>query len=195
MLCHKQLKEPKSNNQAVNNQAAMETIYLEYERLIRHFLYKTVCDKEAIADLTHVVLENLFNKVNKLKTYDKDHLAAYVIATTRHVAYNYNKRWYKESALFCVEQADIPSVPYPVTESVVEEEVFRNETIEYCRKEMTKLSEHDQWLLYSKYILQMSNEELAKQANCKPDSIRMKLTRARKAAKKLFNKKDGDGLL
>ena len=42
------------------------------------------------------------------------------------------------------------------------------------------LPPEDRFLLEGKYILQCSNEELAAQLNCKPDSIRMKLYRVRK---------------
>ena len=42
------------------------------------------------------------------------------------------------------------------------------------------MTESDQLLLLGKYTMDMSDTELAQVINCKPSSIRMKLTRARR---------------
>ena len=49
-----------------------------------------------------------------------------------------------------------------------------------------KLPEEDQDLLYRKYIAEQTDDELAAIFHCKKDSIRMKLTRARRKAMKLL---------
>lgn len=43
-----------------------------------------------------------------------------------------------------------------------------------------EMTESDQLLLLGKYTMDMSDTELAQVINCKPSSIRMKLTRARR---------------
>ena len=54
------------------------------------------------------------------------------------------------------------------------------------------LPPEDQFLLEGKYILHCSNEALAEQLNCKPDSIRTKLFRVRKRFLALLQKEDPD---
>ena len=54
------------------------------------------------------------------------------------------------------------------------------------RKIWSKLSEDEQVLLESKYILGYSDADLAVTLKCKPSSIRMKLFRAREKARKLI---------
>lgn len=56
-----------------------------------------------------------------------------------------------------------------------------------------RLSEEHRMLLEGRYILGISDEELAKQLHCKSSSIRMKLTRARRAASQLLiNEESGE---
>ena len=47
---------------------------------------------------------------------------------------------------------------------------------------MEKLSEDDQELLWGKYYFELSDAELADLFGCKPASIRMKLSRAKRRA-------------
>ena len=193
MLYPEQPKQDK--NQKENNRAFMEAVYLRYERLILHCLQNHVCDQQVVQDLLQIVVENLYRKTETLKTFDDDHLIAYVITTARHVAYNYNKRCDKENTLFVAGVASRQQTRNTETGSKVETEVVRNEMIRGYQEVFKALSEHDQWLLYGKYILRLSDEELAQKENCKPASIRMKLTRARRAAKELFEKRGMKDLL
>ena len=54
------------------------------------------------------------------------------------------------------------------------------------------LPEEDQLLLEGKYILGYKDTELADMLGCKKDSIRMKLTRARRRAFQLMTEEEGD---
>ena len=54
------------------------------------------------------------------------------------------------------------------------------------------MSAEDRALLEGKYILGDSDEMLARTLHCKPSSIRMKLTRARRRALKLLEQEGAD---
>ena len=56
-----------------------------------------------------------------------------------------------------------------------------------------QLPEEDLILLEGKYILRCSDSELAEQLHCKPNSIRMKLTRVRRKVFGMMNSGGGDG--
>lgn len=43
------------------------------------------------------------------------------------------------------------------------------------------MREEEKQLLYGKYLMDLSDAELAQMLGCKPSSVRMKLTRARRA--------------
>ena len=53
------------------------------------------------------------------------------------------------------------------------------------------LSERDKLLLLGKYVEGLTTEELAERLNCKPDSIRMLLSRAKKAAREILLHEEG----
>ena len=55
-----------------------------------------------------------------------------------------------------------------------------------------RLSETDQTLLIGRYVMGQTDEELARYVGCKPNSVRMKLTRARERVKKLMREDDED---
>ena len=63
-----------------------------------------------------------------------------------------------------------------------EEVVLMKESKEEFVRVWETLPENVRELLAGKYILQMDNKELAEEFGCSPDSIRMKLTRARRLA-------------
>lgn len=44
-----------------------------------------------------------------------------------------------------------------------------------------EMREEEKQLLYGKYLMDLSDAELAQMLGCKPSSVRMKLTRARRA--------------
>ena len=56
------------------------------------------------------------------------------------------------------------------------------EQLDALRRVWPRLSEADQLLLSGRYILGLDDRELARLAGCKPGSVRMKLTRARRNA-------------
>ena len=53
-----------------------------------------------------------------------------------------------------------------------------------------ELSERDRFLLEGKYFLQLSDSELGDALGCKAESIRMKLTRARRNVVKILARKE-----
>lgn len=55
-----------------------------------------------------------------------------------------------------------------------------------------QLPEEDLILLEGKYILRCTDSELAEQLHCKPDSVRMKLTRVRRKVFRMMNSNGGD---
>lgn len=62
----------------------------------------------------------------------------------------------------------------------------------FFKQGLGQLSAEDRALLEGKYILGDSDEMLARTLHCKPSSIRMKLTRARRRALKLLEQEGAD---
>ena len=82
-----------------------------------------------------------------------------------------------EHAVLLSESSDIASEAPSLDELVILKE--RSSSLHNI---WLHLSEDDQLLLYGKYVIDLSDQELARLIGCKPSSIRMKLTRARRKA-------------
>ena len=164
----------------------MEELYFRYNRLILYVLRKYVSNTAEADDLVQTTLERLMQKVDKLKTFDEQALPAYISETAKHVAFNYLKRRGMEMSLFIPE--DFDKLTYSIFDqsSSLDNLLISEERAAICRKELSKLPENEQRLLRGKYLLGMEDGELAKMMNCKPSSVRMKMTRARRMAHDTF---------
>ena len=74
----------------------------------------------------------------------------------------------------------------------LEERILLEEQKEHLIQIWSSLHEEEQLLLEGKYILGYKDTELADMLGCKKDSIRMKLTRARRRAFQLMTEEEGD---
>lgn len=104
----------------------------------------------------------------------------YIAAAVRNTAINTIKRDQKETAR-CIPlddltedfpQAHIPGAEVRYLEKERQEELLTA---------FQKMREEEKQLLYGKYLMDLSDAELAQMLGCKPSSVRMKLTRARRA--------------
>lgn len=164
----------------------MEELYFRYNRLILYVLRKYVSNTAEADDLAQTTLERLMQKEEKLKTFDEQALPAYISETAKHVAFNYLKRRGVEMSLFIPEDFDKLARSLFDSNPSFDDLLISEESAAICRKELSKLPENEQRLLKGKYLLGMEDEELAKMINCKPSSVRMKMTRARRMAYDAF---------
>ena len=94
---------------------------------------------------------------------------------------DHGKKYGSESAKTSWNRADSP-------ERLLE----RKEHWETVLNAWRQLPEQDRELLYQKYILEKSNEELARWLNCGKDSVRMRLTRIRRKILTLMKEADAN---
>jgi len=69
-----------------------------------------------------------------------------------------------------------------------EERILRNLRVDELRKVWGRLSESAQDILKRKYMLMLSDEEIAEGYGIRSDAVRMRLTRARREVYALLNK-------
>ena len=185
-------KEKKTDSRDMDGHTFTEEIYVRYKQLIIYILRKYLFDKSMVEDLTQTVLVKLYQVKDQLAKLSSEKRTAYVVSTAQHTAYDYNERSGNAQRLFVNGRLEAPGFQLPDPTLSVEDIVIRNEIVDFCRRELENLPENEKMLLYGKYFMKLSDEELAKQANCKPESIRMKMTRARRLAKKWFEEKGVD---
>ena len=166
-----------------------------YERH-KGIMYKTAL--ECIGDdsdksvVVHDAIVRLAEHADTLRRLNDSALAVYVAATVRSVALNRERRKALERRIIMdvdiSEVDDIDSGP-TYEERFIEAEAHRDR-LRYLREALSELSDTDRELLVGKYMSGESDEALARRFGVSPESVRMKLTRARRRAKAIIERKE-----
>lgn len=158
----------------------MATLFLQYEKLMYSTICKVTQDNWLIDDILQSTLEKLIDKICVLKTLNRDRLINYLIVACRNTAYNTCQAQTRHHAEDLEDY--IGEVSGNHGGSDVEDFIILRNQLEILRKIWTQLDERSRYLLEAKYILELSDAEIAADLKLKPKSVRMALTRARKKA-------------
>ncbi len=163
----------------------MERLYFQYHRLMYHEIFKITSNPDATEDILQTALVKLIDKIQKLRTLDRNRLVNYIISTVKNTAFNFLRNQSRKPSLSFDDCMDCPD--WEQDKGVVEDRIVYEEEIERLQQVWSRLDERSRYLLEGRYILDRTNEELAQELNVKPASVRMALTRARKAAFELIS--------
>lgn len=167
----------------------MIALYLEFERLLFQTARKYVSKPEVAEDIVQESLVKLHEKIRTIRSLDHMTLAAYIRSTVRNTSINVLKaEGYEKERLVDVQDETVELADSQFNlDLIMELSRYR----ELLSKIWPQLSKEDQILLEGKYILGYNDYELAKEIGCKPGSIRMKLTRARRRALMIIREQEG----
>lgn len=167
-------------------------IYEEFQNLMFYTAKKYINDQMTCEDIVQECIVKLIQKIDVIRGKERCILAGYIVSIIRNVSINYLKSEgvrQKHSVGFDEETLD----QLPSSELSIEEMLLAKEKSSLISIAMEQLSVTERLLLEGKYILEYSDDELAKQLNCKSGSIRMKLTRARRHALSILSQMDWKG--
>lgn len=129
---------------------------------------------------------NILRKVDTVRPMKKEVLAAYIAATVRNASINRLRRQgYEREHIQEDAECELDRLS---TDISLEELAHLSERLDRLSGIWPELSPEDRFLLEGKYILGYTDRELAGEIACKPDSVRMKLTRARRNALSLLKR-------
>lgn len=171
-----------------NDREFMTELYLHYNRLMYSTIIKIVHDPSTTEDLLQNVLLKFIDKIQDLRTKDRDHLINYVIAACRNHALNYLRDHGRHEIVYLDGINDLAEPSRQ--DSRIEEIIINQERFDLLAKVWGQLDEHNRILLESYYVLEKSMPEIADELGIKPASVRMALSRARSAARKAMEKCD-----
>ena len=162
----------------VDDRAFMQEVYQQNERLMYAIALKYASNTQDCEDIVHDTVEKLCKNIAKIKGLPNSALRAYVVYALRNTAINFRKHQQLSG--------DDSSSEYDQPESIIE----RIEDLQEKRTSLTKvwmqLTDAEQELLYRKYVLDQTTEELSGIFQCSRDSIRMRLSRARRKSLRLM---------
>lgn len=158
-------------------------IYIKYHRLMHAKAYSVVHDEFEAEEIVQESFVKLIERIDVLMNLDRDKIPVYVIVTAKNTAI---KHWYKSKNQPKADD-DFDSkeslAEWSADEAALPEELYiRKEEHAKLSETIGKLSERDCILLESKYILMLSDDEIAETLHIAPSSVRACLTRARRRA-------------
>ena len=170
----------------VDDRAFMQEVYQQNERLMYAIALKYASNTQDCEDIVHDTVERLCKNIIKIKGLSNSALRAYVVYAVRNTAINFRKHQATINRHIQQLSDDDLSSEYDQPESIIE----RIEDLKEKRTSLTKvwmqLTDAEQELLYRKYVLDQTTEELSGIFQCSRDSIRMRLSRARRKSLRLM---------
>ncbi len=162
-------------------------LYQQYKRLMFSTAGKYTANPADREDIVQTALERLI----RLSSQPRQVSAGYIAFTVRSVAVDLLRRQGREAAR-CVSVEDIQLWEVAEPGNGPDATLALSEDAARLRRALAQLPEEDSLLLRGKYIFDQTDRELALLLGCKADSVRMKLTRARRRAMELLRDEGGD---
>lgn len=171
-----------------NDTAFLQDLYYRYSRLMYAEALRRVSNRQDCEDIVQEAVASLCEKVDTLRGLPPAALPAYIVYTVKNKSINLLRRQgvAGRHTVYLEDGDDLPSsAPSP------QELAELRERADSLYQVWPLLTEEDRELLYRKYVLDQGGDELAEVFHCRKDSVRMRLTRARRRAAALMKKGGG----
>ncbi len=156
----------------------MTEFYVNYKSLLFSEAKKHLDNPEDIEDTVYEALARVIDKMPIFRNLKPWQRVQYVVTTVRNLAYILRKRnRYFTMVPFEELEYEIPEGDDSSVEQTVEKALIKK----YIMNIWQQIELEDRMLLEQKYILRWSDEELADALGIKPQSVRMRLTRAKRS--------------
>lgn len=157
----------------------MHAIYNEYSRLMYFTARQFTTELDAQKDIVQESLLHLIRNISTLRELEPPALSTYIVTTVKNAAIDFMKKEEQireHTVEFDDEHIEELESPEPSLDDIM----AAFEDSERLIVALAHLPDDERFLLEQKYFLGNSDKELAQFFRCKPGSIRMKLTRARR---------------
>lgn len=171
--------------QTAEERAFMESILDEYGPLMLSTARRFVDTDDRAEDVVQESFVRLIRHIRKIMGLPRCNLAGYVVNTVKNTAKNH-LRAEQVRLKHADERAPEEAAEVYEAERSAEWVVVQGEDRADFYAIWETLPENDRTILEKKYILGESDEEIAQELGCRTDSVRMKLTRARRRAMEAY---------
>ncbi len=179
---------------AVDNEAQdfIVNVYQDYYGLVKKTVMRITGSHCEVEDLVGDCFLRLIEKTSTIRELSRGKLTAYIKYTARSVAINYIK--HKDVVRKHVDTAEADLSDYGSdAQPDVDDRLIQESELELLSKAILQLPEKTKNLLYFKYLLGMTDEQISQIYSISTDSVRTYLSRARKDAKRLIFEENGYG--
>ncbi len=168
--------------------AFMTDIYIKYSDIMKKKAEKLLSSDVEAEELVQDVFTKLIERAEVIMAVDEKKLPAYLMAAVRNCVMNHYRRRNIEKKHF-TELDEDENIELVRDESPLPEDVYmEKEKASELSAALHKIPEKDRIILEDKYILEMSDAEIAEQFGVSQTSVRSYLTRARRKAYTILTK-------
>ena len=163
-------------------------LFHDYHRLMYHTAQEYVLDQYDKEEIVQDSFVKIIENIHRIRNLGRYALPFYLVIIVRHTAINHLRRSStRNQHLFFVDDHDFIQSHSEESTSLDELSTIlgHREAIDCL---WSKLSDLDQYVLGAYYYVGLKTEEIAKALGCSEDAVRMKLSRARKRARKILIK-------
>lgn len=164
----------------------MTDFFLQYRGLMYNEAQKYLNTPEDVEDIVYEALAKVIDKMETFRDLKHWQRVQYALTTVKNLAYIFLKRSNRFTFVsFDEVEYEIPDNDCSSMEETVEEQMLRA----HIKQVWRDIDLDDRILLEQKYILRWSDEELANHLSIQPQSVRMRLTRAKRKVLKEMQKR------
>ena len=157
-------------------------IYLKFYKKMRAKAFFIVHNDSEADEIVQEAFVKLIEHIREIMKLDPVKVPVYVMVTVKNISLNHWHDARKEQERK-VPVADDELERWISDEKALPEDIYiHEEELRALADALPKLSERDRRLLESKYILGLSDKDIAKELDISPPSVRNYLTRARRRA-------------
>ena len=170
----------------------MTEFYMRCSGLMHHEAQKYLSVAEDVEDVVYEALAKIIDKMEVFRELKHRQQVQYALTTVRNLSYIMLRR---QKRFEFISFDDIDLEIFTDESESLEDAVQRSVLNAGVRKIWNSLGLEDKIILQQKYVLHWSNEEIAEPLEIKPESVRMRLSRAKRnliqqLQKQEFNVKD-----
>ncbi len=164
----------------------MLKLYETHKGLMMATALRYTSERTAAEDIVHDGVVKLIEKVPLLRSMEPQVLTGYIAAAIRNTAISY----LRSQGTVQRHRTTLNEEAWDETALTLDELAELTEHREALIRAWPRLREEDRFVLEGKYLLELSDRELAQRLGCEESSVRMKLTRARRRAYQLATEKE-----
>lgn len=168
--------------------AFMEKVYLDHRTLMYAVAFKVLLNPADAEDAVQTAFFSLCKKISLLQGMDCCTLRSYVVITVRNAAINLWRARKRRAEVLFGDEGFADTLPGGGEDDAAFA-LIRQESLEAA---VRKLPEKDRALMEMKYILGLSDEQIARRFGIKKDSVRALLARFRKRLYELLKEEESD---
>lgn len=167
----------------------MEQLYLDHHPMMYRAAVRVLRHPQDAEDVISDTFLSLCKKIPLLRSMDCNKLRAYLVISIRNTAINLLRRKSRQAELLWAQAEETPDAQALWQQEDGLFDAFEDSDIAPA---LRRLPLRDRQLIEMKYALGLSDEEMARQLEIKPVSVRVYLSRVRQKLRALMEERERD---